>query len=178
MLEHWLTTSLGRQSKIFFDVKEVDLGRSWPSELANGIAHSRTMLCLWSRGYFTSKWCLAELDHMNTRRKSLNGSIGPLPLILGAVIHDGDAVDHDLRVADIQRMDLKDCNNPWMAEGSEMRARLSLKVKDLSEYVAKAVSQAPDYNPTWESEAREVFEAIYNSPDDPPATLDDPPGFG
>jgi hypothetical protein len=178
MLEHWLAASLGRQSQIFYDVNEVDPGRSWPRELANGIAHSRTMVCLWSREYFTSKWCLAELDHMNERRRSLNGSADPLPLILGVVIHDGDAVDGDLRVADIQRFDMKDCNNPWMAEGSEMKAQLSLKVRDFAEYVARAVKQVPNYNPTWETQARQMFEATYNSPDDPPVAPYDPPGLG
>jgi hypothetical protein len=177
-LEHWLTTSLGRQSQIFYDVKEVDVGRSWPSELANGIAHSRTMVCLWSREYFTSKWCLAELEHMNERRSSLNGGTGRLPLILGVVIHDGDAVDDDLRVADIQRIDMKDCNDPWMTKDSEMQERLSQKVKDLSESVARAMRQAPDYDPTWETQARQVFEAAYHAPDDPPVAPYDPPGFG
>jgi hypothetical protein len=45
-LKHWLDAELGRASSIFFDVRDIETGEAWPYRLADGLAHSKAMVCL------------------------------------------------------------------------------------------------------------------------------------
>jgi hypothetical protein len=168
---HWLDATLGRTSSIFFDVRDIETGESWPYRLADSLAHSKVMVCLWSREYFTSRWCEAELTQMLARRKSITGPLGPPPpLILAVAIHDSEDLDPSL--ADIQRFPLQDYSNPWIAEGSLVAERLSMELEKLARDVAAALARAPDYDPTWPSlittEFLRLFEARANQ-DLPPS---------
>jgi hypothetical protein len=161
-LQHWLDTSLGYTSKIFVDVQEIETGDAWPYKLADGLAHSKTMICLWSREYFSSKWCALELTQMLARRKSLTGSSGsPPPLILGVLIHDSENLDHTLR--EIQRFALQDYSNPWIAEGSPTAERLSVEIEKLARDVAKALERAPEYDDSWPSLVTNEFMRLFDA---------------
>ena len=159
--KHWLDAALGRTSSIFFDVRDIETGEAWPYRLANGLAHSKAMVCLWSREYFSSKWCAAEMGQMLARRKSLVGPLGPPPLILAAVIHDSQDLDPSL--ADIQRFPLQDYCNPWIAEGSPVAERLSMEIEKFARDVADALAKAPEYNPTWPGLVTDEFLRIFEA---------------
>ncbi len=158
---HWLDTTPGRASSIFFDAREIETGESWPYRLAEALAHSRVMVCLWSKEYFSSQWCGAELSHMLTRRQALTNNYGPLPLILAAVIHDGDDIDAGLN--EIQRFPLQKYSNPWIAEGSPVAEVLSMKIQEFAEHVAHALNRAPDYDPSWPDLATKDIGGIFES---------------
>jgi hypothetical protein len=102
-----------------------------------------------------------ELSQMLARRDSLAGPFGPPPLILAVVIHDTEEVDTAL--ADIQRFNLRDYSNPWIAEGSPMAELLSRELERFSRDVAAAISQVPAYNPTWETLATGEFMKLFRS---------------
>jgi len=159
--KHWLDAALGRTSEIFFDVHDIETGDAWPYKLANGLAHSKTMVCLWSREYFSSKWCALELTQMLARRKSFEGSSGPLPLILAVVIHDSENLDHSL--ADIQRFTLQDYSNPWIAEGSPTAERLSVEIERLARDVADALAQVPAYDAAWPGLVTAEFMRLFDT---------------
>jgi len=159
--KHWLDAALGHNSSIFFDIRDIETGESWPHRLANGVAHSKTMVCLWSREYFSSQWCSAELAQMLARRRSVAGTSGPPPLILAVVIHDSEDLHPSL--ADIQRFNLKDCSNPWIAKGSLMAERLSTEIEKLARDVADALAQVPEYDPEWDSLATEEFLRLFGT---------------
>jgi hypothetical protein len=52
---------LGRDALVFVDTEEIQSGSFWPLSLAECVAESQVLVCLWSRLYFTSSWCAAEL---------------------------------------------------------------------------------------------------------------------
>jgi TIR domain len=170
--QHWLDAALGHTSKIFFDVRDIETGDAWPYKLANGLAHSKTMVCLWSREYFSSRWCELELTQMLARRKSLVGPLGPPPLILAVVIHDSEDIDPSL--TDIQRFTLRDYCNPWIAEGSQTAERLSVEIEKFARDVADALAQAPEYDAKWPELVTAEFLHLF---DDGP-NQDRPPSLG
>jgi len=169
---HWLDTTLGRTSTVFFDEQEIETGESWPYRLADALAHSRVMVCLWSKEYFSSQWCAAELGHMLARRQSLTGSLGPLPLILAVVIHDGNDIHASL--GEIQRFPLQKYSNPWIAEGSSVAEVLSMKIEEFTTHVVHALDRVPDYDPSWPSLATKEFLEIFGSR----GILREPPSLG
>src|SRR5215472_2736632 len=91
--KHWLDTAAGRPSDIFFDVHDIETGEQWPTKLANALAHSRTMVSLWTKEYFNSKWCESELKLMLARRNSTCGPYGRPPIVLAVIMHDSEKVD-------------------------------------------------------------------------------------
>lgn len=156
MFEHWLGAEVGESPRIFFDVDVIETGDSWPHRLADGIAGSKVLLCLWSREYFGSDWCLAELGHMLARRSAVAGAADrPPPLIVAAVIHDGEDVAPQL--SDIQRYDIQQYANPWIAKGSPTAEELSNRVRILASHVAHALRQAPGHDAGWAGLATEQF---------------------
>lgn len=160
MLELWLGTVIGREIKIFVDVDQMETGDPWPYKLADGLARSKTMICLWSREYFSSRWCSLELSQMLARRKSITGPSGPPPIILAVVIHDTERVDRI--IADIQRFPLQDYCNPWIADYSLTAERLSFEIRRFAEHVADALIQAPEYDETWPSLVTDEFLHLFN----------------
>jgi TIR domain len=170
MFKHWLDAALGRTSTLFFDVREIETGQSWPYRLADALAHSKVMVCLWSKEYFSSPWCAAELTQMLARRNSLIGPHGPRPLVLAVVIHDSKDLDPSL--ADIQIFPLQRYSNPWIAEGSQAAERLSMEIEKFAQHVADALAQAPEYDPAWPSLVTEEFMKIFRTrtaPEFPPS---------
>jgi hypothetical protein len=170
--KHWLDAELGHESKIFVDVREIETGESWPYRLADALAHSKVMVCLWSREYFSSKWCEAELTQMLARRKLLVGPVGPPPLILAVAIYDSEDVHSSL--ADIQRFPLQAYSNPWMADGSPVAERLSMELQRLARDVRDALTRVPEYDPAWPKLITTEFLKIFQSR----ATQVVPPSLG
>jgi hypothetical protein len=170
--KHWLDAELGRASSIFVDVHELETGESWPYRLADALAHSKVLVCLWSREYFSSRWCEAELTQMLARRRALIGSSGPPPLILAVAIYDSEDVDQS--IADIQRFSLQDYSNPWMAEGSLVAERLSMELQKFARHAADALARAPEYDPGWPNLVTTEFLRIFEGR----ATQNVPPSLG
>jgi hypothetical protein len=162
MFRHWLDAAVGRPSSIFFDAHDIETGEQWPAKLADALAHSKTMVSLWSKEYFNSKWCESELKQMLTRRNSVDpGPYGRPPIVLAVVMHDSEHVDQS--VADIQRYNLKGLCNPWIAEGSPMAERLSQEIEALSHDVANALLRAPEYDDAWHGLIIQEFDELFNA---------------
>ncbi|MEU4446735.1 toll/interleukin-1 receptor domain-containing protein [Actinosynnema sp. NPDC050801] len=170
MLDHWLSAELGAEARIYFDAEDIETGTAWPHRLATGLASSKVMLCLWSREYFASPWCRAELGHMLARRRAAGGSREPLPLILAAVLHDGK--DFPGELGDIQHFPLQDCASPWIAEGSPKAEVLSDKVMKLAADLSHAIDRAPAHDPKWRELAIDEFTGLFErsrTPTRPPS---------
>jgi hypothetical protein len=162
MFRHWLSAELGPPPRIFFDSDLLETGQSWPDALARGVSRSRVMVCLWSREYFASEWCLAELAHMLARRKALTTPTGPPPpLVLPAVIHDGEHIASEL--GDIQRLEIQKYANPWIASGSPTAEELSNQIRVFAGHVARALEQTPEYDGTWPGLATDDFIKLYRT---------------
>ncbi len=172
MFEHWLATALGDDDAKIYHDQAIETGEEWPLHLAHGLAHSKVMVCLLTRQYWTSEWCKLELSQMLARRKALTGDSGPPPLVLAVLLHDSEKLHASL--ASIQRFPLQDCACPWMTPKSEKVALLSDRLKALANDVARAVDLAPGFNPEWSRLTASEFWQLFNRQN----KQESPPGLG
>jgi hypothetical protein len=159
MLKRELSDALGSQAKIFHDMR-IETGGDWPQELAVAHAASKILICLWSRQYFTSRWCREELGQMLSRRDAVGGVPRPR-LIVSAVIHDGAHIPEDL--SSIQRFEIQKYASPDLAEHSQRREELSFLIRDLAEDAGTAIEQAPPFDGAWTQLTVEKFAALFAS---------------
>ena len=152
LLTHWLGEELGRPPQVFIDSQIIEVGEIWPTELTRALARTRVLVCLWSRSYFDSSWCLAELSHMLTRQDETGAR-----LILPATVHDGDRIPASLMY--LQTARLNDCANPRMTVDSPASEQLSDLLQRFAVPVASAVNQAPPFRRAWESDAQKQIHA-------------------
>jgi hypothetical protein len=137
----------------------------WPLRLAEGLSESRVLVCLWSRQYFSSPWCLAELAHMRAREEACGlASVGqPGCLIVPVVLHDGEDIPPGLR--HIQTTDFKEVANVRIAKGSARAEQLADIVRQWVPEVKKAVLRAPAFDPGWRNlAANQLIETLRQSP--------------
>jgi len=172
-LRTWLDTEVGQTARIFVDTDQIRAGDDWPDELADALAHSKIMVCLWSAQYFTSRWCALELTQMLARRESLAGPNGRLlPLIIAVLIHDCENLPREL--SRIQQFPMQDYCSPWIAEGSLTEERLGFEIKRLAQDVADALKHVPTFDESWPSLVTTDFMHLFNAED----SLDLPPSLG
>jgi TIR domain len=158
---HWLGNELGRAPKIFYDEQTIEAGENFVDRLTNGLAQSKVMVCLWSKAYWKSEWCAAELRLMLRRRRSLGRAAHRPTLIIAVVIHDSEDLDPSLK--DIQLFYLQEHASPWIAEGSLMEQELAEKIKELTRAVAKAIENAPEFDPKWEEHIDDQLRRVFRS---------------
>jgi hypothetical protein len=164
LFTHYLGEELGRDADVFVDKNAIESGVVWPYKLAEGLAESRVLVCLWSRQYFNSPWCLAELGHMRAREAAcgLANVQNPEGLILPVVLHDGEDFPADVR--HIQCALFQDVVNLRMATGSFVAERLASRVRDWVPDVRSAIERAPGFDPNWrELTAIRFIEALQQS---------------
>jgi hypothetical protein len=94
MLRRHLDLRLADTPRIFCD-DQIHAGTDWPDELAHALASSRVLIPLFSRGYFSSSWCLHELYAMRhkEKRSNLRTPMRRSGIIVPARIHDGTSED-------------------------------------------------------------------------------------
>jgi hypothetical protein len=153
LFRHYLGEELGRSANIFIDTKEIETGVAWPFKLAEGLSQSKVLVCLWSRQYFNSDWCLAELSHMRAREKAcgLGTAEHPGGLIVPVIGHDGD--DFPAAIRHIQAYHFQDVVNFRMAAGSAIDEALSRKIEQWVPNVKAAIERAPAFDPQWRDAA-------------------------
>jgi hypothetical protein len=161
LLTHYLGEELGRDARVFVDTDVIETGSAWPLRLAEGLSESRAMVCLWSKQYFNSPWCLAELAHMRARETACGFATPANPecLIVPAVLHDGDDFPHEVK--HIQSRDFKAVSNVRIARGSLRDEQLGDTVRSWAPDVMKAVLRAPEFDPQWRSLAADRLMEMY-----------------
>nr|VFJ65534.1 MAG: TIR domain-containing protein [Candidatus Kentron sp. FW] len=161
LFEHWLSTELGREARVFVDF-EMETGVSWPHHLGQKLARSAVLVPLWTRNYFASKWCITELAHVLAREKacSFRTSERPQGLIVPAILHDGDRFPHEIK--HINHVNLCEYVNIRMASKSQTAEELDRRIRDWMPGVAKAIECAPPYDPAWDTLAADDFIQKYH----------------
>ena len=146
-LAYWLTQELGgEKARIFFDKESIDIGDKWPAKLKDGLKKSKCMVGIWSPEYFRSKWCVSEWKSFQARDTILGNST--FTLVLPIRFHDGDWYPDEAK--EIQSIDLRSYTSTLSAFWQTSKAvELDEKLREFAENVAKAVINAPEYNPDW-----------------------------
>ena len=83
-LESCLQRDLGRPATVFFD-EQIPMGVDYVNHLAQRLAASRVIVPLLSKDYFSSDWCVHELDLMFERAQGAE-------IIIPVLVHDGEII--------------------------------------------------------------------------------------
>src|SRR4051794_9276077 len=78
LLDHWVGLELGRDPSVFVHEisQRIAPGAHWPAALNDCLVASRVLIALWTKNYFTSRWCASEFAHMLAREQSRSGRAG------------------------------------------------------------------------------------------------------
>jgi hypothetical protein len=158
IFKHWLGEELGEDVRVFFD-QDMESGVPWPTNLGHALAHSRVLVPLLSKQYFTSRWCQAELSHMLARQKSFGVDTLLRGLIVPATIHDGQDLPSD--IAQITRARLEDYTNIRLAKNSPTEEELSRRIRDWVPHIAHAIYHVPECDPEWRNLAIDEFISLF-----------------
>jgi hypothetical protein len=139
-LESCLQRELGDPPNIFID-DQTPIGANFVSHLARTLARSKVMVALLSKDYFTSEWCVHELDLMMERAAGYD-------LIIPIVVHDGQTIPD--AVCLLQYADFRDYAIPALCDAGLLHAEFWSKLVKLAPRIGTAVEVAPDFNPKWE----------------------------
>lgn len=163
LFRHWLGEELGRPARVFIDYI-TPAGNTWPLGLAKALATSKSMVCLLSRTYFSSTWCVTEFGQMRAREEKLGLRVPARPdgLIVPATLHDGDSFPSEVRV--IQQAQLQAYANTRMAPNSPRAEELERAIRAWVPDVAAAIGRAPVFDPTWIGMAARRFIAAVETP--------------
>ena len=173
IFQHWLGEELGQNCKMYIDYQEVKEGDYWPYNLSYALSHSKVLVPLWSRQYFISPWCQAELAHMLTREQKCNLRTRDKPggLIIPAIIHDGQDIPTVIDdrqgtrhyISGIEPAKLQDYTNIRMAPDSPTAEKLSHTIRKWVPSIASAIKSAPQFNPEWANLAADEFLDLFKS---------------
>jgi hypothetical protein len=144
-LESCLQRELGDPPKIFID-DQTPIGANFVNHLASALAKSKVMIALLSKDYFSSDWCVHELDLMMERA-------GGNDLIIPIVVHDGQAIPD--AVALLQWADFRSYAIPALSHAGRLHAEFWSTLVGLAPRIGNAIETAPDYDPRWEPTFRQ-----------------------
>ena len=88
-----LTQELGYEARVFADEGNLPAGTKFPLALKTALAHSKTLVPIWSMQYFLSDWCMTECLVMLNRERRLGFRTkhNPYSLILPVRLFGGRA---------------------------------------------------------------------------------------
>jgi hypothetical protein len=146
---------------IFVD-ERIDVGADWVEELGVHLATSKVVVALFSGGYFSSPWCIHELDLIIERAKfCTEESKSWARLLIPVVVHDGEYIPDP--ILKIQPIDLKRWRTAGLRKESDQFVELSAAIKSLSPKVAKAIREVPEFDERWISHHKSRFNAIFEA---------------
>ena len=151
----YLQQDLARQPDVFVD-DGIEEGSEWPKELARHLATSRVMVAVFSGDYFSSDWCLHELDLMLGRSKLIGNDCR---LIIPVVVHDGELIPDEIRV--LQPANFYAFRVAYINRATPLYQNFSEAMKALSPKIKRAIDTAPPFDPAWENECRTRFGSLY-----------------
>jgi hypothetical protein len=182
LLDDYLTRDLGRQPHVFVD-QQIEPGQDWPDRLGNALGRARILLPIYSLDYFSSHWCLHELDLMHAR-----GQATRCRLIFPALAHDGDQIPQELRR--ISHVDWKTYANTDIQPRTKTMEQWGNEIKRFTPQLAQAINETPLFDVSWSVECIQRFESLYQAslnddlasllpatfkPENPPAHPSRPP---
>ncbi len=163
IFEHWLGEELDWEPRVFVDYRDIEEGSWWDMELGFNLSRSRVLVPLFSRTYFRSDWCIAELALMR-RREDENGyrtTRDRRILIVPAILHDGKQFPADAQR--LQALELSPVAGVRIARGSPKYEALDDLVREWVPTVARAIEDAPVFDPRWEDLSVGQFDALFRA---------------
>ena len=125
--------------------------------LGEDLGRARVLLPIFSGDYFSSDWCMHELDLMHGRLLRFPRS----KLIVPVLGHDGKLIP--VEIARIQPFDLSAFRNTDIQRRTPRYEKFSEAVSDLAPHLADAIVTAPPFDSDWVQECQDRFNKVYNA---------------
>jgi TIR domain-containing protein len=151
VLGSYLQRELGDPARIFID-EQVPVGVNYIEHLAETLAQSKIMVALLSKDYFSSPWCVHELDLMIERAAGND-------LIIPVVVHDGEVVPD--AVGQLQYADFKKFATPALSESSPLYAEFCEAMAKLAPRIGTAIQSAPIFDAKWLHRFKKRLADVY-----------------
>jgi hypothetical protein len=161
LLKFRVGEELGHEPTTYIDT-QLEVGASWPAQLANAHGGSRILIALWSGSYFASPWCTHEMTLMLQREKdfSLRTPSRPHGLVLPVIIHDGEKFPPELR--HIQCCKIQKFFSTRMSRTGTSAERLDKALVAHAHGIAQCIRSAPTWQQAWQEQAgNTLFNEFY-----------------
>jgi hypothetical protein len=145
LFQGWLEIELGRKVSVFYDEDDVDTGDLWAEKILNRLKTSKCIVPIWSRGYFSSRWCVAEWETFRLRTAALKMST--TGLVIPIRWQDGDLYPPQAQA--IKPADFRTYAYTTTVFPAERAGAYEDDVKKLANLVAEKIESAPKYDATW-----------------------------
>jgi hypothetical protein len=172
MLKAYLSDQLPQDPRIFID-DHTQVGEDWVQRIGTALGRSRALLAILSVPYFSSKWCLHELDLMHKRFLGIPGNeILIFPINVSG---KGSLNIMPMEIERLQICELTKFRNLDIQRGTPAYHKFSTRIKRLSNEIAQAINHAPPFNMDWEEDCmmrfNDVFQARHQDSEIPVETL-------
>lgn len=154
LLDTYLSQELARKPDIFID-ERIEPGADWPMRLGHSLGRARVLIPIMSRDYFSSDWCLHELDLMHGRLRRYPDT----RLIIPLVRHDGEMIPNEIKR--IQSYDIKRFSNPDLQRKTPRYEQFSDMFNEIAPSIAEAISSVPEFDEVWPNECINRFNELY-----------------
>jgi hypothetical protein len=154
LLTSYLQQELKEPPRIFVD-ERIEIGADYVNTLADGLAKSRAFVALFSGDYFSSPWCLHELDLMLDRSGGHPRSIFPV------LVHDCE--DLPSPIDRVQSVDFKEFRNTHLCETSSKYENFSNAVRTFAPQLAQVIRNAPAFKNSWTATCATRLNAVYSA---------------
>jgi TIR domain len=154
LLTSYLQQELREAPRIFVD-ERIEIGADYVNTLAEGLAKSRALVAIFSGDYFSSPWCLHELDLMLDRSGGRPRSIFPV------VVHDCENLPAP--IDRIQSANFKEFRTTHLCETGRMYEGFSSAVGALAPQLAGVIRTAPAFRNAWVSTCITRLNAVYSA---------------
>jgi len=160
LLEAFLQQELGKKPDIFVD-ERIQVGMDWVDALGEHLATSKVLVVIFSGDYFTSDWCLHELDLMLERSIAASKDNQHIHLIIPVIVHDGDLIPSEAKR--IQYTDMAKFRIACINEATPDYHEFSKAMAKLAPQVAGVINSAPDFNSKWIAHHQERFNRVFQT---------------
>lgn len=152
-LESCLQRELGDPAEVFID-DQTPIGANYVDHLAKALGKSKVMVALLSKDYFSSDWCVHELDLMMERASGRN-------LIIPIVVHDGEIIPD--AIGQLQYADFKEFAIPGLHDAGPLHARFWAAMVAVAPRISNAIENSPPFDDKWIPCIRQRLLQVYNA---------------
>lgn len=157
---HYLSTELGRHVEHYVARHRMFPGATWPMELAESHARSRTLLALCTFPYQQSDWCKLEYSMMRAREESVGlRVVRSGGLIVPVIAHDCDPKPSFL--SGIEPMSIIGLTYRYLCPTSPEAQQLDQRIEKIAIGAAKAIQCAPPFDSRWNDLNCERFMRLF-----------------
>jgi hypothetical protein len=148
----YLQPELQRRPSIYVDDRSPG-DVSSATALGTKLARSRALLAVFSGDYWTSQWCLHELDLM------LDRAAGGLEHVIAVIVHDSKDLEPPIGL--IESTSLEGFRFTHMDMSGNLYQQFSAAIRNLAPRLCDTIDNSPVIDGAWVASCVERFTTVY-----------------